>query len=113
MRGEGFNVSLVAVDHVNNSVDADIISSLVSCEVGFSEGQQTQLLEINCTNLTFNVFSPNLSETINLYADGPCGSSEPSLQHLEVHFLNCTCPIGFEPSNSVFKECEYICDSIN
>ena len=68
-KGEAFNVSLVAVDQVNHSVVANIISSLAHDSV-FSEGQQTQTVGRNCTNLTFNVFSPFNSESINLFADG-------------------------------------------
>ena len=41
-KGEAFTVPLVAVDQVNHSVDANIISSLSSQDGGFSEGQQTQ-----------------------------------------------------------------------
>ena len=58
-KGEAFTVPLVAVDQVNHSVDANIISSLSSQDGGFSEGQQTQTVGINCTNITFNVFFPH------------------------------------------------------
>ena len=110
-KGEAFTVSLVAVDQVNHSVNANISSSLSSQDGGFREGQQTQSVERNCTKITFNVFSPRGSETINLFADGPCGSSTPSIRHLDIQFTDCTCPVGFqvEPSNSDTR-CECICD---
>ena len=108
-KGEAFTVSLVAVDQVNHSVDANIISSLSLHDGGFREGQQTQSVERNCTKITFNVFSPHGSETINLFADGPCGSSTPSIQHLDIQFTDCTCPIGFEPSTNSETRCECIC----
>ena len=110
-KGEAFTVSLVAVDQVNRSVDANFIGSLSSHDGGFREGQQTQSVERNCTKITFNVFSPRGSETINLFADGPCGSSTPSIRHLYIQFTDCTCPVGFqvEPSNSDTR-CECICD---
>ena len=108
-KGEAFTVSLVAVDQVNRSVDANIISSLSSHDGGFREGQQTQSVERNCTIITFNVFSPHDSETINLFADGPCGSSTPSIQHLDIQFTDCTCPVGFEPSTNSETRCECIC----
>ena len=85
-KGEAFTVPLVAVDQVNNSVDANIISSLSSQDGGFSGGQQTQSVGRNCSNITFNVFSPHNSETINLFADGPCGSSTLSIRHLNIQF---------------------------
>ena len=108
-KGEIFNVSLVAVDQVNHSVEANIISSLAH-DGRFSEGQQTQSVGRNCTDLTFNVYSQRDNEVINLYADGPCGSSQPSIRKLDIQFLNCTCPIGFQ-RDSDSKRCECICDS--
>ena len=109
-KGEAFTVSLVAVDQVNHSVDANIISSLSSHDGGFREGQQTQSVERNCTKITFNVFSPHDSETINLFAEGPCGSSTPSIRHLDIQFTNCTCPVGFEPFTNGDTRCECNCD---
>lgn len=110
-KGEPFNMSLVAVDQVNHTVVASIISSLSSHDGGFSEGQQTQHVGRNCTDLRFNVFSPHDAERISLYADGPCGSSEPSTRHLDVYFTDCICPIGFEPSSSELTRCICTCDS--
>ena len=109
-KGEAFTMPLVAVDQVNHSVDASIISSLSSQDGGFSEGQQTQSVGKNCSNVTFNVFSPHNSETINLFADGPCGSSTRSTQHLYIEFSECTCPVGFQPLDSD-KRCGCDCDS--
>ena len=109
-KGEAFNVSLVAVDQVNHSVVANIISSLSSQDGGFSEGQQTQSVWKNCSNVTFNVFSRHNSEMINLFADGPCGSSTLSTQHLYIEFSECTCPVGFQPLDSD-TGCECDCDS--
>ena len=111
-KGEAFNMplSIVAVDQVNHSVDANIISSLSSQDGGFSEGQQIQSVRKNCSNVTFNVFSPHNYETINLFADGPCGSSTLSIQHLYIEFSECTCPVGFQPLDSD-TSCECDCDS--
>ena len=111
-KGETFTISLVAVDQVEHSVHANIISSLDSHNGGFSEGQQVQSVGRNCcTNLTFNVFSPNDYEYINLFAEGPCGSSTVSMKRLTIQFLNCTCLVGFEPSNSEVTRCKCVCDS--
>ena len=109
-KGETFNVSLVAVDQVNHSVEANIISSPTTLGA-FGEGQQTQTIGNGCTNLTFNVFSPQDYESINLFADGPCGSSELSIRKLDIQFLKCTCPVGFQPSDSESTRCECLCDS--
>ena len=112
-KGEAFNVSVVAVDQVNNTVDANITTSISSSEGGFGEGQQTQSVRRNCTDLTYNVFSPHDFETINLFADGPCGSAALSASHVTIKFTACTCPVGFQPlynSNSSTR-CECVCDS--
>ena len=101
---------LVAVDQANHSIDANIISSLSLQDGGFSEGQQTQSVGRNCTNVAFNVLSPHDSEKIILYADGPCGSSKLSIKHLNTQFTDCTCPIGFQPLDSDTR-CECYCDS--
>ena len=96
-KGEAFNASVVAVDQVSNTVEANVITSISSSDGGFGQGQQTQSVGRNCTNLTYNVFSPYDDETINLFADGPCGSAALSTSHVTIHFKECTCPIGFEP----------------
>ena len=111
-KGETFNVSVVAVDQVNNTVDANISSSVSSLNGGFGEGQQNHNVGSNCTDLTYNVFSPHNSETINLFADGPCGSAALSTRHITIQFTDCTCPVGFQPlSNSKSStRCECVCD---
>ena len=112
-KGKAFNVSLVAVDQVNHTVDANITVSLSSSDGGFDEGQQIQSVVRNCTNLTFNVFSPREDEKLNLSPDGPCGSATLSTSHVTIEFIECTCPVGFEPlSNSQSStKCECVCDS--
>ena len=109
-KGKTFTVSLVAVDQVNRPVSSNIISLANSTDGDFGGGQQTQKVNTTCTDLVFNIFSPQDSETIMLYADGPCGRSEDSIQHVDIQFLNCTCPIGFEPSDSTYS-CECECHS--
>ena len=94
-------MSVVAVDQVNNTVDANISSSVSSIKGGLGEGQKIQLVERNCSDLTYNVYSPHNSETINLFADGPCGSAALSTSHITIQFTVCTCSVGFQPlSNS-------------
>ena len=110
-KGEAFNVSVVAVDQVNITVDANITTSISSSDGGFGEGQQTQSVGKKCTDLTYNVFSPHDNETINLFADGPCGSAALSTSHITIRFKECTCPIGFEPlSNKSSTRCVCVCD---
>ena len=109
-KGHTFSISVVAVDQVGHPVEANIITSLTSSYGGLGEGQHFQPVGTNCTNLKFNVFSPQDLENITLFADGPCGNSAPSTRHLEIQFLNCSCPIGLKPSNRRPTACECICD---
>ena len=110
-KGETFTVSLVAVDQINNSVDANVTTLITSFDSGLGEGQQTQKVKTNCTDLTYHLVSSKESETVTLFADGPCGDSPLSIRQMNVQFLNCTCPIGFEPSSRKSSTCECNCDS--
>ena len=110
MKGQSFNVSLVAVDQANHSVeDANIRGFLSSPGSTLNKGHQKSVRR-NCTNVTFNMFSPHDSEELSLYADGPCGQSTLSVRHLNITFTDCTCPVGFEPLDTE-ERCECICDS--
>ena len=112
-KGETFKIPLVAVDQINHSVATSIISSVTSFDGSFSdsEGQRNQSVARNCTKLAFNVFSPSEYESINLFAHGPCGHSKFSSQSLDVEFLNCTCPVGFQPSDRERTRCYCVCSS--
>ena len=108
-KGQSFNVSLVAVDQANHSVEANIRGFLSSSNSTLKIGHRHGVRR-NCTNITFNVFSPHDSEKLSLYADGPCGQSTLSVRHLNITFTDCTCPVGFEPLDTE-ERCECICDS--
>ena len=112
-KGEAFIVSLAAVDHVSKPVHANIVSFLSSLEGGIGEGQQTQEIENGCTDVVYNVFSPHKSEALNFYADGPCGSATLSTTNVQIEFIECTCPVGFEPisNNPNASRCECDCNS--
>ena len=115
MKGERFNISLVAVDQVNHTVENVIVySSLNSSESGLGYGQLAQKTTNACTNLSFSISSPHSHERLILYADGPCRNVSRSQSRLSVAFKRCKCPkIGFQPkcndSKAVTCECE--CDS--
>lgn len=63
-----------------------------------------------CSNLTLNVFSPNESVQLILFASGPCNEQGISKVFLEVHFSSCICPIGFKTSND--ENCQCDCDPL-
>ena len=108
-KGEPFSLSLVAVDQVNNSIDAVFISSLLTFGAIHGTVDQ-QAVNGSCAQLKYNIFSPTDFATIGIYADGPCGDSEKSTKIVNIHFLNCTCPIGFVPDIDKETDCECICD---
>ena len=110
-KGAPFNMTVAAVDHIGHAVSADILSS-PSPEAGLGNGQQIQSVTDNCTMLTFNVQSPHSEEHLIMYADGPCKDSELSQRELTVQFLECTCPIGFQPSDSTNTSCVCMCDPV-
>ena len=113
-KGEKFTVSLVAVDQVNHSVaNTTIYSSLLShVGSGLGKGQMIQVTNDHCTELVFNVYSPNPYEELTLYAEGPCKNVGKSQSRISIIFLNCTCPVGFQPKDSEGNSnCECVCDS--
>ena len=110
-KGEMFTVSLVAVDHVGNPLNATIISSFQSKSGNgrLKAGQVEQQVGDQCTELEYNVYSQDNSAQIHIHADGPCGDKGVSRKTLTVTFLPCTCPIGFEPSPGP-AEIDCICE---
>ena len=113
-KGELFTVSVVVVDQVGNPVNATVSSSL-SSESGnghFKGGQSEQQVGKQCTELEYNVYPQDNSAQlhIHLYAEGPCGNNiEVSKLTLNLTFLPCECPVGFQPSSSQ-TECICECD---
>ena len=110
MKGHRFILTLVAVDQVNHSVNATIRSFLSSPSGGLGEGQQSQSSHQTCTNLTFNAYSPLISEKLTLYAEGPCNNTGISKRDVMIQFAPCTCPIGFQPVESHNTNCDCDCD---
>jgi predicted outer membrane repeat protein len=115
-KGETFTVSLVAVDQVKKIVsNATIRSSLSSSFGGLGENRQSQTTGPgeNCTDLMFEVFSPNSSEQLILYADGPCKDAPLSQGRININFSSCDCPIGFQQklTTKARSVCECECDS--
>ena len=109
-KGQVFNVSLIAVDQIGEPVRATIQSGLTFNESGLAEGQLRQTIPGKCTELSFNVISSQNSEKLILYAsDGPCKDTAASLLTLEIQFLPCSCPVGFQPSGNSMVNCTCEC----
>ena len=114
-KGETFNVSLVAVDQVNYTLNNVIIHcSISNTKNGLGYGQITQRTTNACTNLNFTISSLNSYEELILYAEGPCRNVNRSQSRLRVVFKPCTClTIGFQAKDrrSDAITCECVCDS--
>ena len=111
-KGEVFTVSIAAVDHGGYAVNATIISSF-SSESGkghLKDSQVVQQVGKQCTELEYNVYSLDNSAQIhiNLYTDTPCGN-RISTKTLNLNFLPCICPVGFQVSQSE-NDCICECD---
>ena len=100
MKGEAFNITLVAINQVANPVNATVISKILSNK-GHLDGTQYErnVSNVNgCTNLTFNVYSPDNSDSLIIYAKGPCREKGISKSKVSIIFKECECPLGFENS---------------
>ena len=112
-KGEQFNISLVAVDQVNQTVvNGTILTSPFSDKSDLGNGQIVQHTNYKCTNITYSVYSPLPTEGLQVYAIGPCHMASRSSKTIYIYFLNCTCPVGFQPKQvDQNVNCECICDS--
>ena len=99
-KGESFVVPVVAVDQVNHTLSANIHSFVTHRLSHLYPGQQDQMANSFCTNLTFQVNSPKDMVKLNLYADGPCQDRGISNLQLQIDFLPCICPVGFQQSRN-------------
>ena len=111
MKGYPFALSVVAIDQVNHTVKFSTIASYLDLGKGrLSIDQQMQNTKESCTDLTYNVFSPNTSIELALFAKGPCGAALPSVRRVKILFIPCSCPIGFQPTHADKTKCECGCD---
>ena len=110
MKGETFSLYLVAIDHVHRTVDATIQSSLTFTESGLGDGQLMQRITNQCSSLTFSVSSPHTHENLTLYAaNGPCRDAELSRITIDIEFVDCSCPLGFQVSRLNTSSCMCEC----
>lgn len=112
-KGENFTVALVAVDQVNHTIsNATIHAYLTFAESGFGEGQLIQKTGDSCTDLTYSVTTIHEYEEIVVYAEGPCRDSYMSRKQIDIKFISCTCPVGFQQKDTENTNCVCICDSV-
>lgn len=112
IKGKIFSVSVVAVDQVNHLINANVHSLLLRTGGGLRSGQEIQNVSDVCTELHFNLFSPNDKEELVMYAEGPCEGSPQSQRQLTIQFTACdSCPIGFQRHVDEDTSCQCICDT--
>ena len=111
-KGEKFNISAVAVDQMNHTLNATIHGYVINAHSSLGTGQKDQLAYSSCTNLTFQIHSPDKKEELILFASGPCKALGISKSYIEINFLPCTCLLGFQSSNAKGNNnsCECDCD---
>ena len=110
-KGKRFPVELVTVDQVNHTLADTLVHSLLnSTNSGIGAGQLVQKTQKGCSQVYFNIFSPHSSEVLSMYPEGPCKSAESSRVDLEIEFIPCTCPVGFQPVTFEASNCECDCD---
>ena len=111
MKGKNFIIPLVAVDHVNHTVEEVIHSYLHHKESSLGNGQKLQNANSVCSRLNFQVYSRQDHETLNLFAKGPCNDAGISRRQIAIKFLPCRCPVGFQPLETKPMVCECACNS--
>ena len=110
-KGEAFTITLIAVDQVNHTVpNTSIHSNLLSSESSLGEGQ-LQMTNEYCTNLTFSITSILVHEQVTMYPEGPCKDALMSRSVIDVQFLKCTCPTGFQENADYSGNCVCECDT--
>ena len=110
-KGHTFSVSIIAVDQIGNPMPSTFQSYLSSTEGRLSEQPKPDNRNSSCHTLSFSISSPNNSETLIIYANGPCNDAVLSRLEVEVEFLPCHCPVGFMPADNN-EICECLCDSM-
>ena len=108
-KGKNFTVSVIALDHTGHALKSAVISRVESHTGGLGEGQQSQLVQGRCTDLTLSVTSSIEHEEIVVYAQGPCVDAGPSHRTINVTFAECVCPIGFDVDPQETLVCKCVC----
>ena len=114
-RGEDFNLHIAAVDHVEHTLsDVTIHGYLTHKDGRLGIGMKSQVTtSLKCTTLTYRAYTIlDLSqEILTMYPEGPCKDAEKSHRQIQINFLPCTCPIGFEESKSSSStvSCKCVC----
>ena len=106
-RGKIFFIELIAYDQVHHAVNASIECSSVG---GLGDRERIQDIDNNCTELKYNILTPNNYEGLTFSAvEDPC--SNTSKINITIEII-CSCPIGFQVSNNNNTSCDCACDKV-
>lgn len=108
-RGEMFSVMAVTVDQVENPKNGTVVATVISDGTRLKVGQAQQITNGQCSELIYNVYSTERNASIELYSDGPCNNLGISSKVINIMFLPCECPNGFQPA-PLDNECRCECD---
>ena len=83
IKGKRFSIKVAAVDEVGHLISTRINSRLRSTGGGFGSGQEFQNTSKTCTELNFNLFSPNDKEELIMVVQmkGICCSTQTFQNH--------------------------------
>ena len=105
--GAKFSIELVAVDHARHTVNAAVRTTLLRTGGHLGDGQiYQQVIHKNCTKFTYNVFSPNNEEVLNMHIDTTSVKTTLIIQFTACDF----CPIGFNKTVDERNVCKCVCD---
>ena len=106
--GQKFHVSLIALDQTTTSVTTEITA--VSVTSRLNSYQSSQILEPECSTLSYNLYSTQDTDQLILYPDGPC--RDTGLARAVVNVMFRPCPDGFMKSGE-YCVCEEILNEYN
>ena len=86
-------------------------SYLTFAESGLGESQLIQKTGDLCTDLIFSITTTHHYEKLVMYAEGPCKDATMSQKWIDIQFLPCTCPVGFQQKDTKSTKCECECDA--
>ena len=105
VRGQQFNVSLIALAQPGNTVinTPTTIFTKVSSPANLDLAQSQQTLYPQCTNVSYNLYSSHEQERLTVYMDGPCRDKGTAALRINVTLLEC-------PNGSFLGKNRCICD---
>ena len=104
-----FSLYVVAVDQVNKTVPATVISSFTDHLL--EESETIRRIGTNCSKLKYHVPFPKSYEIykLTIFPEGPCSNKSISVLNISINVINCSCPPGFMRAQSETK-CDCVCD---